>query len=155
MLDLVVLMLTIFLTYFHKQFFSFLLFKFKEKSRWGHFRCKLPSPHRLVTGCIHPSRERLISWILHFFFSPFVYYFQKEYSSIEPCYFSADVPLPTSIPFMVDYSFQVQEKEKVVPINYWIKIVHSRWLLPLSQLLGEFSDPAPGDVLMSGCAPKS
>ncbi|KAK9985487.1 hypothetical protein SO802_030438 [Lithocarpus litseifolius] len=31
---------------------------------------------------------------------------KKEYSSIEPCYSSADVPLPTSIPFMVDYSFQ-------------------------------------------------
>lgn len=64
--------------------------------------------------------------ITFFFFFSFVYYFQKEYSSIEPCYSSADVPLPTSIPFMVDYSFQVQEKEKVVPINYWIKIVHSR-----------------------------
>lgn len=154
MLDLVVLMLTIFLTYFHKQFF-FLLFKFKEKSRWGHFRCKLHVHIGwLQVVFIHPEKGWSHGYYT-FFFSPFVYYFQKEYSSIEPCYFSADVPLPTSIPFMVDYSFQVQEKEKVVPINYWIKIVHSRWLLPLSQLLGEFSDPAPGDVLMSGCAPKS
>ena len=134
-----------------------MLFKFKEKSRWGHFRCKLQVHIGwLQVVFIYPEKGWSHGYYFFFFFSffPFVYYFQ-EYSSIEPCYSSADVPLPTSIPFMVDYSFQVQEKEKVVPINYWIKIVHSRWLLPLSQLLGEFSDPDPGDVLMSGCVPKS
>jgi hypothetical protein len=43
---------------------------------------------------------------------------QKENGSVEPCFSSPDLPLSTSISFMVDYSFQVQEKEKVVPIIF-------------------------------------